>query len=496
MKRDRSIVGGVGVIAIGAFLGCAGPAPEGEPTTAAQADAGADSQYSTATFQLTVAPTGAQCIRIVTTPASGSPTTQTFAVTAGASTATLTMTGVPTGADTFTGNAFNVVCSSIGSAAPTWAADPLSTTVRAGVPAMLMLTFRPVGAESASVNFVSNLTGIAAGGYNTYALTDGAPYAWGVFTGPSSSTFSGITAPTAIASGPYHSCAVKPDGTVWCWGYNYYGGVGPNIAVGSVTFTPVQVPLPFSATLVSAGNYHSCAYGAAAGGTVYCWGYNADGELGNGTTTNTATPVLALSGTVRSLAAGQYSNIAVTGDGHYAGWGSNTYGQLGDGTTTNRTTAVRLATDSAVVAAATGYHTCLLHADGSIACLGANFYGQIGDGTTLTRATSTKVTLPAAAKSIGVGYAHSCALLVNGQVMCWGDNIEGEIGDLTGVNHPTPTAPAGFGGETPAALAVGTYHNCVLTTAPNVWCWGGNFNGGVGDGTYDDAFGPLKVTVQ
>jgi alpha-tubulin suppressor-like RCC1 family protein len=137
-----------------------------------------------------------------------------------------------------------------------------------------------------------------------------------------------------------------------------------------------------------------------------------------------------------------------------------------------------------------------LHADGSIACLGANFYGQIGDGTTLTRATSTKVTLPAAAKSIGVGYAHSCALLVNGQVMCWGDNIEGEIGDLTGVNHPTPTAPAGFGGETPAALAVGTYHNCVLTTAPNVWCWGGNFNGGVGDGTYDDAFGPLKVTVQ
>src|SRR5205814_6680248 len=107
-----------------------------------------------------------------------------------------------------------------------------------------------------------------------------------------------------------------------------------------------------------------------------------------------------------SLSCGPFSTAAVAGDGHAYAWGYNAYGQLGDGTTANMANPVQVRGENTVMAISSGAtSTCDLHADGTLWCWGGNFYGQLGDGTTNTRGTAAKVTLPAAAKSVGVGYA-------------------------------------------------------------------------------------------
>jgi hypothetical protein len=496
------------VLAIGlALVGCAVPeaaAPPGDGTgtgTGSGSDPNALGQVS---LDLAATPAGAQCIRLTITPASGSASVQMVNITASNGSGTpIALTGLPTGPVTISADAYTVACGSISGTPPAWSADPTSVVVRPGLVTSLVLTFKPDNSVSITPNFVGSISSIVAGGYNTYVLTDGAPEGWGVYgvapggQSPSRSTTLTNTT-TSIALGAYHGCALRNDGTVWCFGYNYYGELGPNIAVGNFTATPVQVPLPGSVNSICAGVYHSCAIINQS--SVFCWGQNTQGQLGNNSTTNSATPVQAPTGFVslRSVSCGGYSTIAVGANGNFYGWGNNNYGQLGDGTFTNRTTPYQNTSEKTVIAAATSESaTCDLHADGTVWCWGGNFYGQLGDGTTNGRVTAAKVPLPAAARSIGVGYAHACALLTTGQVQCWGDGMDGEMGDLAGTNRPSPIAVSAFGTESTAvSLAVGSYHNCVVTPLANVWCWGGNYNGGVGDGTYNNAFGPLKVTLQ
>jgi hypothetical protein len=489
-----------GFLVVGMFLlGCGAQESTAPASGGSSSDPNGVEQVS---LDLSAAPAGAQCIRLTITPASGPAVVQTITITTtNGSGAPIPLGGLPIGPVTIAADAFTVACTSISGVAPNWSSDPTPVVVRPGLTTSLVLTFKPNTSVSITPDFVGSISGIVAGGYNSYVLTDGAPEGWGVYgvvpSGPTPTRSTVLTnTTTSIALGPYHGCALRSDGTIWCFGYNYYGGVGPNVALGSFTYTPVQVPLPGTASSICAGTYHACA--VVNQNSAYCWGYNAQGQLGNGTTTNSSSPVLATTGTFRSISCGTYDTIATTGDGHYVAWGYDNLGQLGDGLTTNRLTAWENLNERTVLAVAAGDNsTCDLHADGSVWCWGGNFYGQLGDGTTTNRLTTAKVSLPATAKSIGVGYAHACALLTTGQVECWGENLDGELGDLTGTNHPTPTAVTVFGLETTAsALAVGQYHSCVVTPLANVWCWGGNFNGGVGDGTYNDAFGPTKVTLQ
>jgi len=483
-------------------LGCV--APERTTETGSGSDPGSTMEV---TAQLMAVPTGTQCVRITVTPPSGTASVQSFTLTSGASTASLSLGSLPVGNDTVTGAAYAATCSSIGSSSPTYTADPVTAVVHAGVVTNIVLTFRANNPASVSVNFVSTVVSIVAGGYTSFALTSGAPLEWGEasFTGVPTAIAGPVTpATTAIAGGGYHACALHSDGTVWCWGTNYYGGAGPGIPLGSTTLTPTQVPLTGAFTLLAAGFYHTCAYRpstSVGGQAIFCWGYNADGELGNGTTTSSATPVQVVGSNigigVRVLSAGAFHSLATLSDGHFLAWGSNTTGELGDGTVVNRTSAEYNTSDSAEIAIAGGYaNTCALHADGSVSCWGQNAFGEGGDGTTTNRTLPTPVVgLPGPVKQLASGSDHSCALLTTGQVVCWGYNAQGEIGDLTTTNRLLPV-PINLGVDVAQGIAAGYNHTCVFTASLGISCWGYNAYGQVGDGTTNDAFGPTKVLLQ
>src|SRR4029077_3706339 len=135
-------------------------------------------------------------------------------------------------------------------------------------------------------------SGIGAGGYGSFVLTDGAPYVWGGVFGPSATRWAAIGHVLTVATGGNHVCAIKADGTVWCLGSNSSGQCGPGLSTGAYAASPVQVPLPSPAKLITAGLEHTCALipSGPSFATVYCWGRNAEGELGNGSTTPSATP--------------------------------------------------------------------------------------------------------------------------------------------------------------------------------------------------------------
>ena len=487
INRGWKMLDAAGALSAGLSIaaGCAPP-----PRTDA---AGSDTQGE-ASF-LTVAPAGALCIRVTATPSSGSAVVQTFSTTSGASTANFSLGTLAPGSYTFTADAFGVACASIGSNQPIDKADPVAATIRAGVVTALAFTFRPLDVVSASANFVPNVVGLAGGGFESFALTDTGLDAWGELGSTVPVAVVGLSAVSAAASGNSHACAIRAsDQTVWCWGSNSFGQIGPAVAMGGFSSTPVQVALPgIKASLIAAGTNHTCAYSSSTF-TVYCRGFNGDGELGNNSTVNSSTPVVALANTpIRTLSATQSFTIAAGGDGTHLGWGSNANGQIGDSNLANHLVPVAVTDPTVQMVAAGGFHACSLHDDGSVWCWGRNDSGQLGDGTSLSRTTAAQVSLPVAAKVVTTGLQHTCALLFDGRVACWGYNFDGEIGDLTSTDRLNPTF-VGLGGDTGQKLATGGDHNCVYTTTSlSVLCWGMNAFGQIGDGTLDAAFGPTKV---
>jgi hypothetical protein len=491
-----------------ALTGCAPERSGAEPA----ADSASDPSATTSVeASLTSLPTGALCIRVVATPSSGSAVSQNFSITAGSSTASLSLGALPAGTDTITANAYNVACASIGATPASYTADPTTAVVRPGVVTNITLTFRQVIGATASATFVSTVTSIVAGGVNTAALTTGTTLVWGDIANFGASIPTPVNGSanqfTALATANQFACGIRADGTVWCWGNNFFGEIGPGEPVGDAAGTPVQVPLPAAATMIAAGNAHACAYIPGPGAAyseqaVYCWGSNVSGQLGNGTNTSTSTPVQVSGITgvnipIRALVAGSSSMMALLGDGHFFAWGANGVGQLGTGDTTDANTAQYVTTDSTAVAIAGGAgHTCTLHADGTVWCWGLNEFGELGDGTQVTRSTPAKVVgLSGPVTQIATGWDHTCALLSSGQVQCWGENASGQVGDLSGVDRSSPVA-VNLGSDVATSVVAGMGHTCVTTQALGISCWGDNSFGQLGNGTFDDAFGPSKVILQ
>jgi len=395
-----------------------------------------------------------------------------------------------------------VACTALSGATAGWTADPTSATIRAGVVTSLSLTFRPRNPVSVSVNFVRNFTAVVASGSTSAALSDGPPEIWGYSSGGwlTPTVFSPPADAIAFAAGNQHACLVRKDGSVWCWGFsNAYGQLGPGVPVGSGNLNATQVPLPGPASLVSAGINHSCAY-VTSPPSVYCWGLNDNLQIGDSTLAQSATPVQVPNTTypvVRTLSSGSYHNIAATADGRYFAWGRDAEGQFGDGKTTNSATALYLQNDNGVQAATAGeQHSCTLHADGTVWCWGGNLYGGLGDGTTTPHAYPAQVQgLPAAATHISAGQYHTCARLVDGRVACWGRNQEGEIGDSTTTTRLLPTL-VNLGSEVAQNVTSGFMYNCAFTQSLTGVCWGYNGAGQIGDGTNNNAYVPVKITLQ
>ncbi len=357
----------------------------------------------------------------------------------------------------------------------------------------------------------SGVRAVAAGLYHTCALTTvGGVKCWGdndfgqlgdntTINRSTPVAVSGLASGVrAVAAGLYHTCALTTGGGVKCWGSNYYGQLGDGTTINRATLVDVS-GLASGVRAVAVGRDHTCAL--TMGGGVKCWGYNGFGQLGDGTTTDHATPVAVsgLASGVSALAAGDGHTCALTTDSRVKCWGYNYSNQLGDGTTTNRAVPVDVSgLASGVSAIAAGYsHTCALTADGGVKCWGNNGFGQLGDGTTTDRATPVDVSgLASGVSAIAAGGSyngsHTCALTTGGGVKCWGRNDYGQLGDGTTTNYTTPVDVSGLASGI-SAIVAGGYHTCALTAGGGVKCWGDNRFGQLGDGTTTDRATPVAV---
>ena len=256
-----------------------------------------------------------------------------------------------------------------------------------------------------------------------------------------------------ITAGTQHTCAILDNGSVSCWGAGNFGQLGGGTDTPDlVRRTPTQTSslgTDRTAVAISAGRYHTCAL--LDDGSVSCWGRNFFGQLGDGTTTDRNTPTqissLGTDRTAVAISAGERHTCAILDDGSVSCWGSNNGGRLGDGTTTDHSTPTQtstLGTDrTAIAIAAGGDHTCAILDDGSVSCWGNNSQGRLGDGTTTDRLTPTQTSSLGegrTAVAITAGYGYTCAILDDGSVSCWGWNIFGQLGDGTTNDRFTPTA--------------------------------------------------------
>lgn len=312
-----------------------------------------------------------------------------------------------------------------------------------------------------------------------------------------------------LSTGFENTCALvkAPDGSggALCWGNNDYGQLGDGTTAAHLI--PVFVKgLANGVSAIDVYGSHACALTSSGG--VKCWGFNDVGQLGDGTTTNSSSPVdvVGLSSGVSAISVGERYTCALTSSGGVKCWGMNGYGALGDGTYTDRHTPVDVAgLSSGVIAISAGpAHTCALTTGGGVKCWGANHFGQLGDGTTSNSNTPINVVgLSSGVNAIAVGgtlaifdVGYTCALLSSGAVKCWGINSHGELGDGTYTTRPTPDFVAGI--STASAISSGGGHTCVLTPAggqfiPAVMCWGENVFGELGDGTTTASNIPVGV---
>jgi RHS repeat-associated protein len=229
------------------------------------------------------------------------------------------------------------------------------------------------------------------------------------------------------------------------------------------------------------------------------WGLNADGQLGDGTTTNRLAPV-SISGlaTVQMYAAGGNHSIALMADGTLRSWGSNFDGELGDGTNTGRLTPVPVTALSNVAQVSAGFeHSLAVLRDGTVKTWGNNFDGELGDGTTTNRNTPVTVIGLSGVTQVSGGWDHSLALKSDGSVWAWGYNADGELGDGTTTAKSTPVQVKGVAGVGVLSgiiyIAAGHFHSLAVKSDGTVYAWGHNGSGELGDGTLTNSTTPLIV---
>jgi alpha-tubulin suppressor-like RCC1 family protein len=194
-----------------------------------------------------------------------------------------------------------------------------------------------------------------------------------------------------------------------------------------------------------------------------------------------------------SVEAGWSFSMALKQDGTVWAWGDNYYGQLGDGTTTGRTTPTQVAGLLGATAIVTGHHHALaLKQDGTVWAWGYNYAGQLGDGTSFTRITPVQVSGLSGITGIEADITHSLALKQDGTVWAWGDNYVGQLGDGTTIQRTSPVQVPGFSGA--VSVQAGGGHSLALKQDGTVWTWGFNQNGQLGDGTLTNRYSPVLVS--
>ena len=358
-------------------------------------------------------------------------------------------------------------------------------------------------------------TAVAAGYDHTIALiTDGSVWAWGnnscgqlgykdtqkfnIFSSArkviersegNSSTPKKIIASgvIAIAAGNYHTLALKIDGSLWAWGYNVAGQLGDGTTTGS--WIPKQI-IASGVTAITAGESYSLAI--KADGSLWAWGKNTYGQLGDDTTTDSLVPKQIIASGVQAVAAGYGHNIALKTDGSLWAWGHNWSGALGDGTTTDSLVPKQIIASGVIAIAAGNYHTLALKIDGSLWAWGKNTYGQLGDGTTTESWIPTQI-IASGVTAITAGSGLSIALKTDGSLWAWGNNAWGQLGDGTTTDSYAPKEIIARGVK---AVAAGDKHIVAIKAGGSLWAWGDNWSGKLGTGATTNVNRPKQIYLS
>ncbi len=302
-----------------------------------------------------------------------------------------------------------------------------------------------------------------------------------------------------VSSGGGHSCAIRAGGALWCWGSNDQGEIGLGDAVVTEhKLVPVQVPLA-SVARVALGPQATCAI--QTGGALSCWGYNGEHQLGIGSPESPVRSPRAVLPSALDVSLGEQHGCAVDDSHHVQCWGGNFSGQVGDGTNTLRDHGPVVLPGIANVTHVTcgRFFSCALLAGGDVRCWGENLNGQIGDGTIGgSRNVPTVVTTDGTTPLTGVidvqaGTAHACALLADRTVRCWGNGLGLGTGD-TGNSVAHAVTPMGL---PPGVVAItsGGYTTCALLPDTTVRCWGLNEFGEVGNGSDSPSGVPVRAST-
>jgi alpha-tubulin suppressor-like RCC1 family protein len=306
---------------------------------------------------------------------------------------------------------------------------------------------------------------------------------------------------TTIALGFLHSCGLKADSSLHCWGRNEYAQLGlGDSGIGTARATPTQVGVATDWTTLALGNNHSC--GLKANGSLHCWGRNDYGQLGLGDATDRTTPTqVGFATDWAAIGLDRQHSCGIKTDGSLHCWGRNDYGQLGladSGAGTDRTipTQVGSATDWASVELGY-YHSCGTKTDGSLWCWGYNYDGVLGLGDSTDRTTPTQVGSATDWGAIALGVGHSCGIKFDGSLRCWGWNDYGQLGLGDFGSDTARNTPTQVGAATDwAAIRHGGNSSCGTKTDGSLWCWGRNLSGqlGLGDlGAGTDRSTPTQV---
>jgi len=299
----------------------------------------------------------------------------------------------------------------------------------------------------------------------------------------------------------FHTAAIKTDGTLWTWGTGSSGRLGDNTS--GAKSSPVQtVSAGTNWKQVATGNGHTAAI--KTDGTLWLWGVNSYGTLGDNTTASKSSPVqtVAAGTNWKQVAAGVYHTAAIKTDGTLWTWGRNgasilTYGQLGDNTTTAKSSPVQTVSGGTnwKLVAGGGYHTTAIKTDGTLWTWGLNGNGQLGNNTT-GKISSPIQTVSGGTnwKLVSCGFYHTAAIKTDGTLWTWGFNYYGALGDNTVTQRNSPVQTVS-GGTNWKLVDCGAYHTAAIKTDGTLWTWGRNTEGQLGVNDITHRSSPIQTVA-
>ncbi|MCL2814556.1 MAG: S-layer homology domain-containing protein [Oscillospiraceae bacterium] len=296
-----------------------------------------------------------------------------------------------------------------------------------------------------------------------------------------------------VSTSYQHTMAIADDGSLWAWGKNEAGQLGDGTKTDKTA--PVQIESEVKFAQVSAGYQHTAAI--ADDGSLWAWGRNDKGQLGDGTNTNRSTPVKAKIESETKFAqvsAGFEYTMALDSEGSLWAWGINNYGQLGDGTNDSKTAPVQIESEVKFAQVSASYgHTMAIDRDGRLWAWGCNYYGELGDGTHEYRNAPTKTKIESGTKFIQVsaGRNYTMAIDSEGSLWAWGNNEHGQLSGGSTANIIVPTKIAS--GTKFAQVSAGSAHTMAIDRVGNLWAWGSNSSGELGDGSKDNRNWPTNI---